>query len=133
MIYLIRIPYDVLAVNVRIDGKLVAILPRSSYTALDIEAKPQTLTTSAKDDTSTEWQVAPPLLLNLRPGERTLLYLSGSTDQSKSNISISMVGGLPFATGPVSSRLIMGGWVWKEANEVDAQGLMSIAKVKLPE
>ena len=133
LIYLIRIPYDDLPVNVRIAEQLVAVLPATSYTAFDLSPQSHNLTTFVMDSNKIESEVAPPFLLNLSAGERTLLYLSGSTDQSRGAISIALIGGFPITTGPMSRRRITGGRVWKQANDLDAQGLLSIATLKLPE
>jgi hypothetical protein len=120
VVYLLRAPHDSLRVQVSSAEKRLVVLAQSTYTAVSLQPGRHVLRTHA-------WllaagaEVAPPLVLEVQPNTRRFFSLSGAT--------VRFVYGMPLPqvdTAPGSHS-------WKEITELDAQGLMSITRVTLPD
>jgi hypothetical protein len=120
IVYLLRAPHDSLRVQVSSAEQRLAVLAQSTYTAVSLQPGRHLLRTHA-------WllaagaEVAPPLELDVQPNTRRFFNLSGAT--------VRFVYGVPLPqvdTAPGSRS-------WKEVSELDAQGLMSITRVTLPD
>lgn len=131
--YFVRIPYDVVSVTVKIDGKRVATMSPSTYTAVSLSPGHHTISTELSREGEGAREIAPPEVIDAKPDERTFWYLTGLTDQTRGETKLFALGKTLFIVGPPSQRKIIGGWRWKETSEMDAQGLMSIAKLTLPD
>ena len=129
IIYLLRAPHDSAAVQVSVDGRQVATLPSSTYTLISLAPGQYSLTTASASDRS---QLAPPFVLDVRAGTRRFLNLSGRTRESAKLEGLIPIGSgvVPLVTPSIATR---DGRSWKEVTELDAQGLMSIARLVLPE
>lgn len=129
IVYLLRAPYDNAAVVAAIDEKVVARLPPSSYTTLVLSPGIYVMTTRV---VSNHAEIAPPISVTVAPDTRRFLNLSGNTNKS---VSIQGVMPLGNAMFPIFTPSITtsGGRSWKEVTELDAQGLMSISQIALPE
>lgn len=129
IVYLLRAPHDSAAVQVSVDGRPVATLPSSTYTLISLAPGRYSLTTASASDRA---QLAPPFLLQVEAGTRRFLNLSGPTRESAK-----VQGLIPIGSGVVPlltpSLAIRDGRTWKEVTELDAQGLMSIARLVLPD
>lgn len=134
MVYLVRAPYDSSRVAVFSETAKLAILPPDSYTAIVLAPGKHLLTTKTAATLSPDVEVAPPYELRVNAEERRFLNLSGLTSGGPV-----VAGVLPIAGVGVVPLLIQqqgtksGSLTWKEVTELDAQGLMSIAKPVLPE
>ena len=124
VVYLIRAPHDSATLPVYVNDRLVVVLPPASYSLVLLAPGTYDIASSIRGTSSN----APASSLTLRNGERRFLYSSARTGTS---LDLSLLpGGIPLAlprTGAVGAR------TWRECSEFDAQGLMSIAKVILPE
>lgn len=129
IVYLLRAPHDNAAVVVAIDEKVVARLSPSSYTALVLSPGTHTMTTRANSDRA---EIAPSFFVTVAPETRRFLNLSGITSKSVSMQGVMPIGGafVPLITPSLTTS---GDRSWKEVTELDAQGLMSISRVVLPE
>lgn len=134
VVYLVRAPYDSSHVAVFSGAAKLATLPPDSYTAIALLPGEHVLITKTAATVSADAQVAPPYELRVRADERRFLNLSGLTSRRPV-----FVGVLPIAGGGVIPLIEQqqatksGSLTWKEVTEIDAQGLMSIAKPALPE
>lgn len=129
IVYLLRAPYDNAAVVAAVGEKVVVRLTPSSYTALVLSPGMYMITTRA---ISNHAEIAPPISVTVAPDTRRFLNLSGSTSESVSVQGVMPLGGalFPILTPSITTS---GGRSWKEVTELDAQGLMSISRVALPE
>lgn len=121
--YLIRAPRDSGTLQVFVDLKLVATMPAGTYTAVALSPGRHTLSTREGEAVGSL-----PLELTIAAGERKFFYVSLPTRTSSSFVFLP--GQLPVPTRDVA---VAGPRAWHEATEADAQGLMSITKVVLPE
>ena len=127
--YLIRAPRDAETLQVFVDAKLVATLPPSTYTAVGLSPGAHKLSAhAASADGQPEKSL--PLELTVAASERRFFYVSRPTSTSSSIVLVPGIG-----VSPVPGRRVTnaGPRAWHEATELDAQGLMSISKVVLPE
>jgi len=129
IVYLLRAPHDNAAVVVAIDEKVVARLSPGSYTALVLSPGTHTMTTRAN---SGQAEIAPSISVTVAPETRRFLNLSGITSESVSIQGVMPIAGalVPLITPSITTR---GDRSWKDVTELDAQGLMSISQVALPE
>lgn len=127
IVYLIRAPHDGATLPVYIDGRLVAKLPPMTYTAAVVAPGAHKIA-SAPHGGNAE---APASLLAVAAGERRFLHVSAPRNTSLE------VGALPIGgTVAISATHIStfsGTRTWAECSELDAQGLMSLGKLVLPE
>jgi hypothetical protein len=128
IVYLLRAPYDKTGISVSIGQRKVAELPESSYTAISLPPGSHVLSTQSSALFGGSTEVAPPVELVVQKGERRFLNISGTTQVGTSLAGV--VGVVPiFIRGQAT---VAGTHSWKEVTEIDAQGLMSIAKAVLP-
>ena len=104
-----------------------------TYTAVSLSPGPHTISTELGQEGKAAREIAPPAVIAAKSNERTFWYLTGSTDQTPGEMTFFVLGKNGGVIGPPAQRRITGGRNWKEASEMDAQGLMAIAKVILPD
>jgi hypothetical protein len=132
VVYLIRLPYDGLAVTLSGRGKNLAKLPPGTYTALALPpGRHEIRTTSSRMFGGVE-EVAPVLSIDLPAGQRRFFYLSGAMQQSATVAGV-IPGAIPMPILVPSMSTQSGTHNWKEASELDAQGLLSNTRVVLPD
>ncbi|WP_422013199.1 hypothetical protein [Roseateles sp.] len=131
-IYLVRAPHDGGVIELMLDGQPVARLPANGYTTVQVRPGQRRLTATAKGS-GKDGQVDS--LLEAKPGERHFYYLVQPTDV-RPNLGGALVvvpklvlflpsyGGTPV---PAGAR------VWQEMSEADAQGMLGISKLVMPE
>ena len=130
IVYLIRAPHDSATLPVYIDERKVVVLPPASYSVVVLPPGTYNVASSVRG-TSTN---APASSLTLQAGERRFLYTSARTGTGidLSALAIGAIvarGDVPIVMPTVAAS---GARTWKECSELDAQGLMSIAKLVLP-
>ena len=134
LIYLLRAPYDDQQLDVSLSGKKIAVLPGSSYTAVSALPGNYVLQTNSSGLFAFGTEAAQPLELVLKANERRFFNVSGITERTVGiggAILIRGVAGFPLLfpqTGTAASTR-----TWKEVTELDAQGLMSISRLVVPE
>lgn len=126
MVYLLRTPDDGATVTVFLSGTKVATLPRGTYTALSL--KPGSYAITIKSGSP---QPESPVL-TVSAGERRFLYTAVPTDSGMS-VQFMPAGKAGIVPLLVPQRTRTGARSWRECNESDAQGLLSISKVVHPE
>jgi len=128
IVYLIRAPYDTATLPVYFNERKLAVLPSLTYTAVVV--RPGTFAiASAPNGRPPE---SPASTLTVSAGERRYLYVSAPTDRTVSFAAIPMgkAGIIPLLLPSYASA---GARTWKECSELDAQGLMSLGRLVLPE
>jgi len=131
VVYLLRSPYDSSSVSVHMQGRNLAVLPPSSYTVVVLQPGQHVLETRVSGPQSDTETVAAPFKITVMAEERRFVNLSGRQSTS-SNLSLFFAGGgLPVPVHAQTTTYDTRSW--KEVTELDAQGLMSIAKMVLPE
>lgn len=134
LVYLIRAPHDQLGIAVHANGRLVAVLPHGTYTAVSLPLGTYRLTsvTHSSSQLFGSWEAAVPLELAVAPDQRRFFYISqpSGTASSINLLSLGKGGVLPLVSHSSSPT---GPRIWKEATEHEAQGLLVISKVVLPE
>lgn len=134
IVYLLRAPYDDAGLEVSISGKTVAVLPPGTYTAVSLPPGRHTLRTRATGLFGGDSNAAQSLEIELQPDTRRFLNVSGTMVET-----VNFAGVIPLARGGVLPLLMQGNGTargsrtWKEVRELDAQGLMSIGRLVLPE
>jgi hypothetical protein len=134
LIYLLRAPYDDQQLEITLSGRKVAVLPGSSYTAVSMPPGIHVLRTQSSGLFSSGVEAAQPFELDLKANERRFFNVSGVTARTAGLagvIPLSRGAGAPLLlpqTGTVANTR-----TWKEVTELDAQGLMSISRLVLPE
>ncbi len=132
VVYLIRLPYDGLSVALNSGGAGLAKLPPGTYTALALPPGRHDIATTSSGLFSDGKEVAPLLNLDLRAGQRRFFYLSGVMRQSASVAGV-IPGATPMPIIVPTMDTRRGTHAWKESSERDAQGLLSNARVVLPD
>jgi hypothetical protein len=129
IVYLLRAPHDGARVEVAVNGRRAATLPPGTYTAITLAPGRHAIVTSTTDGAR---QVAPPLQVDIAAGTRRFFNLSGVTSEA---VTLQGVLALDRSAIPLlePSLTTRAGRSWKEVTELDAQGLMSIARPVLPE
>jgi hypothetical protein len=133
LVYLLRTPYDALELKVQANGKTVAVLPPESYTAVSLAPGKYELSTTSSAVFSSDASVTTPLTIALRPDQRIFYAIAGTTERS-----IGLAGFLPIPGGVIpllvqQNSTAKNSRTWKEYNELDARGLITISKLALPE
>lgn len=134
LIYLLRAPYDDQQLCVTLSGTKVAVLPGASYTAVSAQPGTHVLRTQSSGLLSCGSEAAHPFELSLKVDERIFLNVSGVTAKT---VGITGIIPLPGGAGiplllPQTSTAA-GTRTWKKVTELDAQGLMSISHLVMPE
>lgn len=130
VVYLLRTPHDSDSVTVFLNGRRVAVLPAETYTAVRLRPGRYAIL-AAPSGAAAAPEVIEPSVLTVVAGERRFLYTAVPTRGSVSMFLAPVgVGVVPLF---VPSRQPTGSRYWRECGEQDAQGLLSIAKVVLPE
>lgn len=134
IVYLLRAPYDGVEIAVHVGPERVAVLPPSTYTAIVLDPGTHVLTTRTS---SLFWEgafLAPPFNLQVKANERRFLNISGVTKKEAQFTGlIPMPGGMMMPMVTATQVTAAGSRTWKDVTELDAQGLMSIAKLVMPE
>lgn len=133
IVYLLRAPYDDLAIDVSVGTRTLAKLPASTYTAVVLPPGKYTLITRVDTMLWPSRVAAPPFHLELQADERRFVSLSGHTAKQlglSGMIFVPGAGMVPLLSSDTGTA--PGTRAWKEVSEIDAQGLMSIARVVLP-
>jgi hypothetical protein len=123
IVYLLRAPHDHIKLSVYFNEREMAILPAATYSAVVVEPGSYAVASSPNGRASE----APASSLSIKEGERRFLYVSAPTQGSFGITPILLVqrSFVPLVLPTVSAK---GARVWKECNELDAQGFMSISK-----
>ncbi len=134
IVYLLRALYDGIEIAVHVGADRVAILPPSTYTAIVLKPGPHVLTTRTSSLFGEGAFLAPPFNLQLKANERRFLNISGITrKEAQFTGVIPMPGGTMMPIVTATQATAAASRTWKEVTELDAQGLMSIAKLVMPE
>jgi hypothetical protein len=133
IVYLIRAPHDGAEIAVRASETLLAVLPRGTYTAISLppgiyRISSTTLSTSTLLGSA---ESSAPLELAVSADQRRFFYLSQPRSTSDSLTLLPIGGGVLPALSHTSAP--SGPRSWKEATEREAQDLMTISKLALPE
>ncbi len=134
VVYLFRAPHDLDAFRIEIDGKRPFILSPGSYTVLSFPTGEFGMKGSVESRFGTRAPAFQPTMLRLREGQRVFLYVSGENDSSFFLNNIVPLGrGGVLVDGGIRPSTVAGTRSWKECNEIDAQGFISISKLQLVE
>lgn len=128
VVYLFRAPHDSTTVPVYFGERKVAVLPPSTYSLVMLDPGTYLVASSPAGRSDS----APASQLVVQSGERRFLYVSATTGNSFGAI------GLPLGRAGIVPLLLpsygsTGARTWKECNELDAQGFMSISRPVVPE
>ena len=128
VVYLLRAPHDGASLPVYFNERRMAVLPPLAYTVVVVNPGTYAIA-SAREGGTPE---APASTLTVSSGERRFLYVSAPTQRSfeLSVLPLGKGGILPLV---LPTYAAIGARTWKECNELDAQGLMSLGKLVLPE
>ncbi|MDP3834465.1 MAG: hypothetical protein Q8Q82_10930 [Hydrogenophaga sp.] len=132
VVYLIRLPYDGLSVVLSSRGAGLAKLPPGTYTALALRPGRHDIVTTSSGLFASGQEAAPVLSIDMPAGQRRFFYLSGAMRQTASVAGV-IPGAIPIPLIVPSMGTQSGTHTWKEASERDAQGLLSNARVVLPD
>lgn len=130
VVYLVRAPHDPSRVAVFSAAAKLATLPPESYTAIVLTPGKHLLITRNAAVFGAQSELAPPYEVQVGADERRFLNLSGLT-ASGPVFTGAFISGIPLFLPQQGTK--SGTLTWKEVTELDAQGLMSIAKPVLPE
>lgn len=122
--YLLRAPHDENDIEIFAANKKIAVLRESTYTVISLAPGTHVITTRGIAMFSSGAEVAPSFQLTAKSGERRFFNISGTITRT-----IGIYGGIPIAGTGIVARSRS----WKEVSELDAQGLMSISRLVLPE
>lgn len=130
VLYLFRVPHDRASLSIRIAPKLAFLMEPSTYTVLSLLPGDYALTSG---DASNAFA---PMSLRLQEGQRVFMYVSGVNDASFSldNLLALTVDRDRSRDQPFPSfvpSVARGSRSWKLCNEIDAQGFMSVSKLKM--
>jgi hypothetical protein len=134
IVYLLRAPYDSSTVVVAVNGKVLAVLPGSTYTAVVVPSGRNILVTTVRSLFGTNEEEAPAFPFDIKPNERRFFNLSGLTAKTPVVVGVLPLPGIGFRPLIVPMQGTASGTkTWKEVAELDAQGLISISSLVLPE
>ena len=132
LIYLIRAPFDSARFQVYANERLVAKLPKETYTAVSLDPGTYALRTTRFDS---DESAAPEAKLELQPDTRYFLLIAGSDASagSKTNVYVT-VAPKPMAFFiPAPYGVTRGTHTWRANSEEEARPMISIATLVLPE
>jgi hypothetical protein len=127
IIYLIRAPHDHGTFPVFFNARLMASLPSSTYTVVVVD--PGTYAVASSPNGKAEW--GPASQLTVQAGERRFLYVSAPSETTF-DMKMTRLGKLGMVPLLLPTTSAVGAHTWQECTELDAQGLMSIAKLVMP-
>lgn len=129
LVYFIRAPSDFATLELATASRRLVVLPPETHTAVLFEPGDHTVSTAFVTRRQGV-MAAPPLILKLKPDQRTFMVVAGAQD-TRTTLGGFVPGPYPMPiferTTSTTSRS------WKEYNELDAKGLISISNVVLPE
>jgi hypothetical protein len=129
LVYLLRSPYDASEVSVFLGERRMAVLPASSYSVITLAPGRHRLLTRHAGLFGGDI-AASSLEIDAKPDQRRFFSLSGRQGKALAIAGV-LPGGVPLLLNEHSTE--NGTRSWKECTELDAQGLMSIARLVLPE
>jgi hypothetical protein len=130
VVYLFTGPYDGGDYIISSGNHVLAKLSPGSYTVLFLNAGVHVISTKSYGLFSAGEEAAPPLRIDAQKGQRLFFNISG-LQSSSLNLLAGAKGTLIYGgTYPVT---VNGTRTWKPCSELDAQGLMSILKLEMPE
>jgi hypothetical protein len=130
VVYLMTAPYDSGSYSLYAGSQLLARLRPGTYTVLFLEAGTHTILTRGNGLLSSGEEEAPPLKLALSAGDRLFFHVSGM-QRSSPILLFSPAAGAVYAGTQLGT--VSGTKIWKQCAELDAQGLMSIETLTMPE
>jgi hypothetical protein len=120
ILYLLRTPDDRMDIAVFVNGRKFVELPEGAYTAIALPPGRHLVTTRAFSWMGDGLEIAPQAEIDIREDERRFFSIAGAA-ASPAQAPLDATG-----LGTRTHR-------WKEVGQTDAQGLMSLTKVVLPE
>lgn len=132
VLYLLRVPDDPAAVTVYLDRVPVAVMPRDTHTVVHLSpGRHELVAVATADPQRVVGENDFPMAIEMTAGERRFVY---TTQPTHSTSSLALVpggqqGSLPL---PVARKSPAGARAWRECNELDAQGLLSISRPLAP-
>jgi hypothetical protein len=132
LVYFIRTPHDFSAISIASGGKLLAKLPKETFTALSVAPGEHIIETyfSGTSEVATG-----PIALRVAPDTRYFLALTDRRErpgQVAHVIDAIVKGPLAWAV-PAGTQVSAGSREWKAYEESDARPLITIAELALPE
>jgi hypothetical protein len=131
VVYLLRAPHDRDVFSMEVSGKRLFTLPPGTFTVLSVSPGPFRITGTTTSFLGGVSSAFMPAEFSIQNGQRAFLYVSGDTQRS-----FDITGVMPLGKAGVmlQSRSGLsteaGTRTWKECSEVDAQGFISISKLK---
>lgn len=132
LVYFIRTPLDFSAISIASGGKLLAKLPKESFTALSIAPGEHIIETHFSGSSEV---AAAPVVLRVKPDTRYFLALTGRRERPGQVVQVVdaiVKGPLAWAV-PAGTQVSAGSREWKPYEESDARPLITIAELALPE
>ncbi len=130
IIYLFRAPHDTDALQIDFVGKKPFTLPASTYAVLNVNPGEHAITGVVNNNWGAAKTAFLPVRIQIKEGQRAFLYVSGTTQSSISiGAIIPIKGGVLLLPGDGNLRTVDDSRTWKECNELDAQGFISISKL----
>jgi hypothetical protein len=121
VVYLIRAPHDSASLRLSLNGKVVALLPPDTHTALPLLPGSHILSTASDTFLKSESVAAPPLAVNVSAGDRRFFYIAGTHSAPMQGL---------FRAGMDTDR---GSRSWREATEAEARALIATTSLALPQ
>jgi hypothetical protein len=122
--YLLRAPHDDIDIELFAANKKLAGLREGTYTVICLAPGTHVITTRGIPTFGNGIEAAPSFQVIAKSGERRFFNISGAITRT-----LGIFGGVPIA----GTGVMAGSRSWKEVSELDAQGLMSISRLVLPE
>lgn len=126
LIYFLRGPHDSGSLLIEANGKRLAKLHPETYIALSLPPGNYRFLTKSGDLLSSD-EGAEPLEVSLKENGRKFFYVSGTEKTRPALTGVTSVQG----AGPIllfGRQSIVSNKVWKECNELDARGLITISR-----
>ena len=119
--YFIRAPHDSATLRLTLNGKLIALLPPDTHTAIPLQPGSHALSTASETFLKGEAVAAPPLVIVLNAGDRRFYFVAGTHSAPMQGL---------FRARMDTER---GSRSWREAAESDARALIATTSLVLPE
>ena len=128
VLYLLRVPDDSATVTVYLDRVALAVMPRDTHAVVQLTPGRHELVAVAGSNTQRAvGEDDLPMAIDLAAGERRFVYTTQPT-HSTSSVGLVLGGKQGSVALPVARKSPAGARAWRECNELDAQGLLSISK-----